>query len=277
MTEMMKSIVSELGLLSFIFAVGLTLENNFRRKVIEGSDLGLNLAAMIMGSLVIAFVISPLVLRITPLVTAYAPWRKLSITPDSLLWPLFLACAFVLNDFLYYWLHRALHYFDWLWSLHSFHHADVGINVTTGARVQLVEEFLRQFLVALPVGLIVDFSTIPVALAMTVGIFMYLQHMDLPLSWGRFSKVLISPHYHRIHHSVEMKHRDKNFAALMPLWDILFGTHYQPAQDEYPATGISEDYMHRSRFIDMFVPCSDARRSKREQQERTSGMAPQRN
>ena len=268
---MLKPIFSELGLLSLIFSLGLMLENNFRRKLIQGSDLGLNLAAMLMGPIMIAFVVAPLVIHITPIVTAHAPWLKLSIPADSLLWPLFVASAFVINDFLYYWLHRAMHYFDFLWAMHSFHHADTSINVTTGGRVQLIEEFLRQLLVTLPVGLLVDFTTIPMTLAMSVGIFMYLLHIDLPISWGRFGKVLISPQYHRIHHSVEPKHYDRNFAALLPLWDILFGTCHHPEPGEFPATGLSQDYVHRSRLVDLFVPCSQARRERRARDERAAG------
>ena len=65
-----------------------------------------------------------------------------------------------------------------------------------------------------------------------------------------------------------MQHRDKNFAGLLPLWDILFGTYYQPAPGEYPQTGIAEDYVHRSRLIDLLLPCTDAMRARRVTQER---------
>ena len=43
---------------------------------------------------------------------------------------------------------------------------------------------------------------------------------------------------HRIHHSREIAHRDKNFAVYFPIWDVLFGTYYAPAREEFPATGI---------------------------------------
>jgi sterol desaturase/sphingolipid hydroxylase (fatty acid hydroxylase superfamily) len=55
---------------------------------------------------------------------------------------------------------------------------------------------------------------------------------------GRLITWVNSPQWHRIHHSVHPEHHDKNFAALLPIWDILFGTAWVPKLDEYPATGI---------------------------------------
>jgi sterol desaturase/sphingolipid hydroxylase (fatty acid hydroxylase superfamily) len=34
--------------------------------------------------------------------------------------------------------------------------------------------------------------------------------------------------FHRWHHSREREAWDKNFAGVLPLWDILFGTYYMP-------------------------------------------------
>jgi len=36
---------------------------------------------------------------------------------------------------------------------------------------------------------------------------------------------------------VRPEHRDKNFAALLPLWDIIFRTAWIPARNEYSDTG----------------------------------------
>jgi sterol desaturase/sphingolipid hydroxylase (fatty acid hydroxylase superfamily) len=44
---------------------------------------------------------------------------------------------------------------------------------------------------------------------------------------------------HRIHHSREPQHRDRNLAFIFPLWDVLFGTYYHPHPTEYPATGLA--------------------------------------
>ena len=47
-----------------------------------------------------------------------------------------------------------------------------------------------------------------------------------------------NPQYHRIHHSILPEHRDKNFCKLLPLIDVIFGTAWKPAADEFPPTGL---------------------------------------
>jgi hypothetical protein len=62
-------------------------------------------------------------------------------------------------------------------------------------------------------------------------------HLNVRFPMGRMITFVNSPQWHRIHHSAMPEHRDKNFASLLPLWDILFGTAWVPNPDEYPATG----------------------------------------
>jgi sterol desaturase/sphingolipid hydroxylase (fatty acid hydroxylase superfamily) len=64
-------------------------------------------------------------------------------------------------------------------------------------------------------------------------------HINLRIGLGRFGWLLSCPQTHRIHHSKQPEHTDKNFAATFTLWDVLFGTYYQPGKAEYPATGLS--------------------------------------
>ena len=47
---------------------------------------------------------------------------------------------------------------------------------------------------------------------------------------GRFVSWIGNPQWHRIHHSLQPEHFDKNFAGLLPLWDILFGTFRNPRE-----------------------------------------------
>ena len=47
----------------------------------------------------------------------------------------------------------------------------------------------------------------------------------LMTSVGPLHAVLASPRFHRWHHTSPKEGRDTNFAGLLPLWDILFGTY----------------------------------------------------
>ncbi|MBL8512917.1 MAG: sterol desaturase family protein, partial [Betaproteobacteria bacterium] len=60
----------------------------------------------------------------------------------------------------------------------------------------------------------------------------------LRVSFGSLTGVFAGPQYHRIHHSILHQHLNKNFAAMFPVWDRLFGTQYLPASNEFPPTGI---------------------------------------
>jgi sterol desaturase/sphingolipid hydroxylase (fatty acid hydroxylase superfamily) len=55
-----------------------------------------------------------------------------------------------------------------------------------------------------------------------------LVHANLDWDWGPLRAVVVSPRFHRWHHTDEANARDNNFAGLLPLWDILFGTYYMP-------------------------------------------------
>jgi len=55
--------------------------------------------------------------------------------------------------------------------------------------------------------------------------------------WGPLRAAIASPSFHRWHHTDETQARDKNFAGLLPLWDILFGTYYMPKQQRPRSVG----------------------------------------
>ena len=59
--------------------------------------------------------------------------------------------------------------------------------------------------------------------------------------------VIAGPQWHRIHHSLKAEHSNKNFAAFFPFIDLMFGTYYHPAQNDYPQTGL----VHRNSETDL--------------------------
>ena len=67
----------------------------------------------------------------------------------------------------------------------------------------------------------------------------YVNHMNVRLSFGRFRTILTSPQYHRIHHAADITIADRNFAAMFPIIDLIFGTYYAPKANEYPPSGLA--------------------------------------
>jgi sterol desaturase/sphingolipid hydroxylase (fatty acid hydroxylase superfamily) len=74
-----------------------------------------------------------------------------------------------------------------------------------------------------------------VAIAPLLTLMAIVLHANLDWDFGPLRTVIASPRFHRWHHTDETAARDKNFAGLFPLWDILFGTYYMPT-DRTPTT-----------------------------------------
>ncbi|MFM6830284.1 MAG: sterol desaturase family protein, partial [Novosphingobium sp.] len=68
-----------------------------------------------------------------------------------------------------------------------------------------------------------------------LSLYNYVIHANLRIDFGKWSWVLNAPAYHRRHHSKLPEHFDSNFAALFPVFDVIFGTYRRP--DGWPPTG----------------------------------------
>ena len=143
-------------------------------------------------------------------------------------------------DFFQYWQHRFSHASKILWQQHLLHHSDEYMNVTTTARQHLFDNALLPVLVSIPMAILFKLPVINIALLSLVPFaWQYVTHANIKLGFGPLWWLLASPNYHRIHHSLEPSHIDKNFAAWFPIWDIVFGTAVVPQRGEYPETGVA--------------------------------------
>lgn len=134
----------------------------------------------------------------------------------------------VVVDAVGYWLHRAFHGRR-LWSFHAVHHSSAHLDWLAAVRGHPVNDAVMKTATALPV-LLLGFA--PKALAGVVPILLLmaiLAHANVDWDWGPLRRLIVSPRFHRWHHTAEEEGRDKNFAGIFPVWDILFGTYYMPA------------------------------------------------
>ena len=143
--------------------------------------------------------------------------------------PMWLQAALILvvGDFICYWMHRLFHGRR-LWRFHAVHHSSVDLDWLSSVRLHPVNDALMRIAGTLP---IVALGFAPVAVAGIVPILTLmaiLVHANLDWDWGPLRSVVVSPRFHRWHHTDEASARDKNFSGLLPLWDILFGTYHMP-------------------------------------------------
>lgn len=150
-----------------------------------------------------------------------------------------LVSTFIL-DFFYYWFHRALHSSEFLWQTHLLHHTDENMNVFTAQRGHILEGLIAPLFITFPMAVLFKVPAVEIAiLSLLPQAYHFVSHANIRLGYGPLWWLIISPDYHRIHHSIEPRHRDKNFTNWFPIWDILFGTLYHPAKDERPITGVT--------------------------------------
>jgi len=145
----------------------------------------------------------------------------------------------IVSDFFSYWWHRSLHSYEWLWDMHAVHHSDDAMNVLTGVRAHWTAFMFELFSTVLPASVILGPNRDEIyALTGFITSLSLLSHSNVKLSLGKYSSLIVGPQFHRIHHSLIQHHHNKNYAAIFPIWDIIFGTYYQPQKDEYPPTGV---------------------------------------
>jgi len=153
---------------------------------------------------------------------------------NALAWPAWteLLLALLVLDLAIYLQHRLFHYVPVLWRLYRLHHADLDVDMATGARFHPIEILLSlgiKFLVIVPLGA----SPLVVLLfeiALNATSMFNHSNVRIPSRVERGLRwLLVTPDMHRVHHSILRRETDSNFGFNLPWWDRLFGTYrHQP-------------------------------------------------
>ena len=155
--------------------------------------------------------------------------------------PVRIVCSLVIVDFLQ-WLHHLIrHRVEAFWAFHMVHHSQRELNLFTDGRFHVMEYVIDQALIFIPM-LMLQVTLAPAMwLALAIRWYTRIYHANLRTHYGPLKYFMVTPQSHRIHHSVEAKHQNKNFGVLFTIWDRLFGTLYAN-YDEYPeVTGVADE------------------------------------
>jgi len=136
-----------------------------------------------------------------------------------------------------YWRHRLSHRFGWWWALHSLHHAQRQMTFWSDDRNHLVDDVIS-FVWFTVVALLIGIPPMQFPLLVLMLRFLEsLSHANARLSFGWLGeRLLISPRFHRAHHGIlAAGQRSCNYGAILPWWDMMFGT--ADFSREYVATG----------------------------------------
>jgi sterol desaturase/sphingolipid hydroxylase (fatty acid hydroxylase superfamily) len=141
--------------------------------------------------------------------------------------------AVIALDLAIYLQHVLFHAVPALWRLHRMHHADLEIDVTTGARFHPVEILLSM---GIKLGVVAALGA-PAAGVLAFEVLLNATSMfnhsnvRMPTRLDRVLRwIVVTPDMHRVHHSTAARETNSNFGFNLPWWDRLFGTYRdQPA------------------------------------------------
>jgi sterol desaturase/sphingolipid hydroxylase (fatty acid hydroxylase superfamily) len=149
-----------------------------------------------------------------------------------------IAVSLVLFDFLQYAVHWLIHKVPPFWHFHVIHHSQRQLNLLTASRSHVGEYLIVQVFAIVPMLALQMTPFAIIGTSSAISWFNRLTHANLRWDFGPVGHFLVSPQYHRIHHSFERRHHDRNYGQILTLWDRIFGTMYHEPT-EYPATGVT--------------------------------------
>jgi sterol desaturase/sphingolipid hydroxylase (fatty acid hydroxylase superfamily) len=158
---------------------------------------------------------------------------------------IFTATMLLAYDISYYLYHYAQHRFPILWELHKVHHSAQVLVGITKDRVHPLDDLMNRIWDGVIPGICFGLWTLIALDPVEVTIFGlnvyvvrnilmmdFVRHTHFKISFGPLNHIILCPHWHQLHHSVDPRHYDKNFGLMFPFWDRLFGTLVVPEPDE---------------------------------------------
>jgi sterol desaturase/sphingolipid hydroxylase (fatty acid hydroxylase superfamily) len=163
-----------------------------------------------------------------------SPWLARGLTTLAM---------YLAYEFAYFSEHYLFHRIPFLWHFHKVHHSATSLSPITNFRVHPVDSLIFANVIACCVGATAGVCTwlfgaraapfaidgTNVLLVFFAYCLLHLQHSQLWIVFkGPWSKLLMSPAAHQLHHSNNPDHFNCNYGNAFSLWDRIFGTYRQP-------------------------------------------------
>lgn len=223
-----------LALLSVLFV---PLERLFaaRPQPICRRQIGIDLGYFFLNGVL------PSLLLSTPLaVLAWAAHAVLpaAVTGAAAAWPLWLRlpAALIVGEIGFYWGHRWSHQIPLLWHFHAIHHSAEQIDWLVNTRAHPVDMIFTRLCGLVPLyvlGLAApaggEASMVPVVVLLVGIVWGFFIHANLRWRFGPLEWLVATPGFHHWHHTNDGPDvLDKNYAAMLPVMDWLFGSLHLP-------------------------------------------------
>lgn len=172
---------------------------------------------------------------LVPLIALAAAHMGLAIWPGD--WPMLaqVVLAAVISEFGTYWMHRIAHERDFFWRFHSVHHSPHRIYWLNAGRDHPLGMVLDYTAGALPLILVGAPAEVVVYFYVFESVMGLVQHANVRHDMGWMHYVFSSAVLHRWHHSDRLEEANSNYGSSLILWDLVFGTYFNPrGRDQGP-------------------------------------------
>lgn len=158
-------------------------------------------------------------------------------------WSSWLVAVALLDGWTYGW-HRVNHAVRFLWRFHRLHHADRQMDVTTANRFH-VGEITLSSLARVPVLALIGCQLEHLALyELLFFAVVQFHHANVAVpAWldRALRVVIVTPHLHKVHHSVVIAEQNANFGSLFSWWDRLARTFRLAPELSAIAFGVNDE------------------------------------
>jgi sterol desaturase/sphingolipid hydroxylase (fatty acid hydroxylase superfamily) len=151
-----------------------------------------------------------------------------------------LGIILLISDFFYYWVHRAFHYFSFLWHFHSTHHGVKRVYSINSGTFHFIEIFVSSFIYFIPaflLGVSENIIILTITISIITGI---LEHVNINFRAGILNYIFNTAELHRWHHSIIQKESNSNFGKVLSIWDVCLGTFLLPKNKYIKDVGIEK-------------------------------------
>jgi sterol desaturase/sphingolipid hydroxylase (fatty acid hydroxylase superfamily) len=171
-----------------------------------------------------------------------------------------LAAALVAGEAGFYWGHRWTHEIPLLWRFHSIHHSAPDVDWLVNNRAHPVDivfvrlcGFVPMYALGLAQPLVgTRIDVVPMLVLLIGTTWGYVIHANVRWRLGWLEWLITSPNFHHWHHT-KNDHVNKNYASMLPVMDLVFGSAYRPKK-QWPAHYGVEGPMPLGLFAELLHP-----------------------
>ena len=164
----------------------------------------------------------------------------------------------ILDIYMYFW-HRMMHRLPLAWRFHRVHHTDRSMNVSTAYRfhaIEIISSSIPKLALIWWLGIAGNFVLI-YELVFTVVVALHHSNLRIPASSERLlAYVILTPNYHRIHHSQIVTETNSNYSSVLIWWDRLFGTYHLRPDIDNIQLGVSDEVRELNIWQSIVLPIS---------------------